>query len=197
MIQLLISPEEILPELYDEAKEKGKIKDAKLFGHRFKYASVSINDDYSPLLKAVIEDANEYWELGRHYLGMNFVFVDRLPKEMHDQVGLHEHFEGRGIEDSLESHYVACRDELRLLQQKPKDYEKAANFWAELNRNYGKQRFEDEGLFYYFGNLIPNLDDILREGKLNPVQILELYQEKLESIYGNVAVACGCPKIIE
>lgn len=193
----LITPEEILPELYGEAKEKGKIKDIKLFGHTFKYASVSINDEYSSLPEAVIDDANEYWELGRHYLGMNFVFVDKLPKEMHDQIGLHEHFEGRKIENYLKSHYLACRDELRLLKEEPKNYETMANFWVKLNRNYGIERFEDEGLFYYFGNLIPNLDDILTEEKLNPVQILNLYQDKLEFNYRNVTVACDCPKILE
>jgi len=176
-----------IKDVYQEAIKLDRIKSVSLGNHNFAYAMLSSKADFSGSAKRFIRWWGPLW-IGRRYEGKNYVFCDCIPDELQDQIGLHESLHDL-VEDGDFSHKIACREELKFLEQNPDLYIKYETFWIgwekgkEILRK--KYRTVDKS---YFSDEIPDLDRIIREGKLKPGELLRLYQDTLNRKYGHIEV---------
>ncbi len=195
----LIDPEQYLPAAYEEARAKGMIRHADIFGHSFTYAMLSLADQYTTTIEMMIEEFSNSLQAGRQSEDKLFVLIDNIPKNLWDVIGLHEHLKnrvrfvnGRRVK-SDDKHFYACRDELSLLQSDPRLFASYARFWVNINWLHGAERWEEEGKHYYFGTLMPDLEDLIQlHGRHSPEEILSLYQQRLEKAYRAASPVCGC-----
>ena len=193
MLGLIVSWCDEIEEIYKEALDLNNVKSVSLENYTYEYARLSSKANFSEYANYFISWWGPWW-IGKRYNGKNYVFCDYVPTELQDQIGLHESLhdlvEGTSDNKSL-PHIIACREELKFLEKNPELYVKYADFWIKWEKNkeklqekYGDQPIEGS----YFAGEIPNLDQIIREGKLKPVEILKLYQDTINQKYGHIQV---------
>ncbi|MBU1201738.1 MAG: hypothetical protein KJ583_02655 [Nanoarchaeota archaeon] len=181
--------EEMWIEIYDRAKKKGKIIDAKLGEHEFQYALINPKDGYQRERISTTKEPYKYtssvtfWikdKLKENGVGLNegglaFVLENALPrKDFGDYVGLHEHIETlNGID-----HGRACKVELEEVFKKEQEFIDSYAAWLIELTN--KSKNPKEG---YFERAIPDFLFVVKECNLTSTQILKEFKKQLDLGY--------------
>jgi len=170
--------------VYKEAEDLGRIRQASAGRLNYEYAALTSRAKFSDSSKDFIKYWGPLW-LGRRHDGKNYVFCDYVPKELHDQIGLHEALHDIGPNGI--DHQIACKEELRWLERNPELYKKAAEFWVKFNQRKRKPYSIHYNLgVSYFVDEIPDLMAIIKKGKMSPEEILKLFQKTLNEKYAHV-----------
>lgn len=199
--------EERLEELgfYQQAHDMGLIRRTSLAGIGFEYAMMTTDADFSPRAKKWI-DAHRVVSGGGENIWSNlFVYVQRFSdQDICDAVGLYEQIHTL-IEDSVDrwdAHLIANREMFRLLRDFPEIYGKVCNFWYETNKKEGKRiPFDFYGVgewvvdcgntWHYFGDIVPELGDIIAEGAKTPQQVMAIYRRRIGRRFKDVRIRLG------
>ena len=187
-------------EFHQEAHNLGLKRRATVERIDFEYARMPQNADFSERAKQWIA------LIGPVAVASNFwnnpcVFVDEInDQELEDMMGLHEELHAR-IEEQVEKkdeHYVVCREQIKLLSRSPRLFEKFSQFWYERNRDGPRDAVMQIGIgtpidvprgFDFFHDKIPGLETIMREGSMNPVELMNHYRDILDREYEQVHVS--------
>src|SRR3989344_8914532 len=138
--------EEMWIEIFDKAKKKGKIFDARLGNHEFQYALINPQDGYGrdtistsgdhyhytgSNVTRHIKDAEKEGSIGTNYSGLAFVLERELARpDFADYVGLHEHIETLPMDlpaiscgSNMDRHHgEACKTELEEVLKRDSDF---------------------------------------------------------------------------
>jgi hypothetical protein len=193
--------EDMWVEIFDRAKKRGKIVDAKLGEYEFQYASINSSDGYGRDKRSQdgrkyehfgktvtfwIKDAEKNGEAGLNYGGLCFVLEKALPKpEFADYVGLHEHGEvlfrsepGIVNDYEREKHGYGCITDLtEVLKREPEFIDGYADWVVKMTRT---SKVPHRG---YFGRAIPDFVQLVMDGELSPADILREFKRQLDAGY--------------
>ncbi len=194
--------EEMWIEIFDKAKKKGKIFDAKLGDHEFQYALINPQDGYGrdkistkgyPYIYTGsnvtrhIKDKEKGGCIGTSYGGLAFVLERELARpDFADYVGLHEHIE-KLTRDLPEvpcdsnlnrDHAEACKAELGEVLKRESDFVEAyANWIVGITHS---MKNPERG---YFGRALPDFLRVVKEGGLSPTEVLREFKSQLDAGY--------------
>ena len=204
MTQRLGSPNwraEMWAEIFDRARKKGRVFERTLGEHNFQYALINSADRYGRISVSTTgaqyrysrrsvtfwikdEESDELHAGVCYGPGLNFVFEANTPAPFRDYVGLHEHIESEFLVNP-KSHTLACSAELgEVFRRETKFVGAYARWLVEL---HDKSKTPEKG---YFTRAVPDFMRILREGKLSPLEMLQEFKERVDSIkFLNVAVS--------
>ena len=186
-------------EFYQQAHDLGQIRKASIGGIRFEYARMTLDADFSERAKIWIKVVGPFG-MAQNFWTNLYVFTDEVKdQELEDTCGLHErlHSTVGGQVGREDEHYVVCREQIRILSKDPALFEKFSQFWYDKVkagphkpiRHFGVGLpLISSGGYGYFHGRMPNLERILREGKVSPVELMGMYKDVLDKEYKDVRV---------
>ncbi len=180
-------------EVFDKVRKKGRIQNAALGEYAFEYALINPKDRYGANRISTTGSHYEYigrnvtfWikdaekQAGLNIAGLAFVFERRLPHlDFADYVALHEHIESLEFDaNERKWHGNACMIELEEVFKREAEFVGAYASW--LIRTNMALKHPERG---YFGRAIPDFVQVLKDGRLPPVEIITEFKRQLNEGY--------------
>lgn len=188
-------------EIYDRALQKGKIVNARVGNHKFRYALINSKDRYESITKSTTGEQYDYtgktvsfWikdeensrATGFNYEGLPFVLERNVSDgRFQDLVGLHENVEARirwkksptlELGENVSAiHVVACSTEIGEVLRYPQAFvERYAEWLVHLTKEYDNP---ERG---YFGRSVPEMIPLILDGKLTPFELLREFKKRVD-----------------
>jgi len=182
-------------EIFDRAKKRKKIVNAKIGEYEFEYALINPEEGYGRDRLSTskepyeyigrdvtfwIKDAEKESGAGLNEAGFAFVLERKIPRgDFANYVGLHEYIEATNFHTKKEYlHSYACKIDMQELMKKSPKFIDAYATWL-LNMTKASKNSEKG----YFVGAIPDFLKVIRKGDLSPTEVLKEFKKQLDLGY--------------
>ena len=188
-------------EIYDRAERMRKVIDASMEGFPFRYALISSDDGLQKLRRSyrggehseylfpseriteAIAERERIGQIGFSAGDLAFVMERLLPRlDFADYVGLHQYAEMNARDDQYSPeireqsrHGFACQLELMMVLKRDPEFQKD---YAQMLVD--AQKRAENPTAGYFGRAIPPFVELVQEGNLTPVELMQAFKRQLD-----------------